>query len=269
MSRSNPTEGARAINPAKKFYEWSGSEGVMTYYDKENKKKVEVPLPFTFLPLRRCVTVKGYNGDTETSYYSNEVKDTRTDVLMVYSVSGSGESRRSRLEEVGLYADIKDRLKAKGIKYVESLYVATYDDKKNLELCNIQIKGAALRPWGDVVKANNIWQVAISIKSFTENKKGGIKFKSPAFSVITKVKPETNEAAIKLDKEIEEYLNEYFKKNEQDAVNAKAETAAKPEAKSEPKAAAKPQGRSAATEEEDEIINDIINSNFDDDEAPF
>lgn len=268
MSRSNPTEDAKAVNPAVKFYEWAGSEGKLKYYDKETKKAVLLDLPFTFLPLRRCVTVKGYNGDTETSYWSNEVKDTRTDLLVVQSATGSGDKRKIRTEAVGLYKDIKDKVKALGAKYVESLYIASYDKNKKLELCNIQIKGVMLRPWGDIVKSSNIWTSAIKVDSFVEGKKGGVKFKVPVLKVIDKIKPETNEAAIELDKDIEAYLEEYFRKNAEAAKTAETEQVEQPKA-AEPKSAPKQQSRAAAPVEDEEEVDDIIAAMDDDEEPEF
>ncbi len=270
MSRSNPTEDAKAVNPAVKFYEWSGSEGKLKYYDKETKKSVLLDLPFTFLPLRRCVAVKGYNGDTETSYWSNEVKDTRTDVLVVQSATGTGDKRKIRTEAVGLYKDIKDKVKALGAKYVESLYIASYDKNKKLELCNIQIKGSMLRPWGDIVKSSNIWTSAIKIDSFIEGKKGGVKFKVPVLKAISKIKPETNDLAVELDKEIAEYLDAYFLKNAEAAKTATTEEVAQPKAE-EPKSPAKQQSRAAAVvdEEDEEEVAGIIAAMEDDEEPEF
>lgn len=262
MSRSNPTEDSKAINPAVKFYEWSGSEGKLKYYDKETKKSVLLDLPFTFLPLRRCVAVKGYNGDTESSYWSNEVKDTRTEVLVVQSATGTGDKRKIRTEAVGLYKDIKDKIKGMGVKYVESLYIASYDAKGKLELCNIQIKGSMLRPWGDLAKANNIWTSAIKIDSFVENKKGGIKFRVPVLKVISKIKPETNDAAIELDKDIEAYLDAYFAKNAEAAKTASSEEVLhqeeKPVAKRQP----------IVLDVQEDSVDDII-SEYEDDDVPF
>lgn len=274
MSRSNPNEDARLVNPAVRFFEWSGSQesgGAITYYDKENKKQVQVDLPFSFMPLRRAITVKGYNGDTETTYWSNEVKNPKTDKLIVMSATGKGEARKKRVEMIGLYSDIKDSLKAKGIKYTESLYVA-YKEGKDLKLCNFQIKGAALKPWLDFVKENKIWEIAASIKSSVQGKKGGVKYFSPVFTPV-KVSEEANAKAIELDKEIELFLELYYAQNAERAnsetVEAKAETKAdtKSEAKPAAKAETKPSSRSAQVEEEEEE-EDIHFSTGDDDEEP-
>lgn len=213
MSRANPNEDVRTPNPAVRFYQWAGSSGNYEWYDKVNKKKVEVPLPFTFLPIDRCITLKGYNDDTKTSYWSNEVKDIEKDVFTVQSVSGTGTTKVIRTEAVGLYKDIKSTLDALDISYVESLYVGIKNESGSLDLCNIQIKGAAVKSWFEFKKNVNIWEIAVTVKSSVDKKKGAVKYKEPVYTAITKISKEINDQAITLNNKLNEYLLPYFEKN--------------------------------------------------------
>ena len=81
MSRSNPS--VNAPNPAARWYEWNGETGTVRYYDKEAKKNIDVPLPFTFLLLDELACVKGWHDPSQSGIYSNEVRDTTKDKLLV------------------------------------------------------------------------------------------------------------------------------------------------------------------------------------------
>lgn len=81
------------------------------YYDKEVGKRI--PLAnFTFVVLEVYAGISGYLQDTKTSYWSNRVKDTRTDPLIVYSSAQNGQIAK------GLYRDIKESLPA-GASYTK------------------------------------------------------------------------------------------------------------------------------------------------------
>lgn len=223
MSRSNPNEDSRTPNPALRFYEWQGSTGNLSYYDKENKKKVEVTLPFTFLPISRLVTLKGYNDDTKTSYWSNEVKDIQKDPFLVQSVTGGSGNKQVRTVAQGLYKDIKPTLDALDISYVESLYIGI-KGAKSLELCNIQIKGSAIGSWIQFCKDNKIWDIAVKIASSIDKKKGSVKYKEPVYTPIVKISDAMQTEAIALDHKLNEYLDGYFERNKTTATEVSKNT---------------------------------------------
>ena len=203
MSLSNPQTEAQP-NPASPFYEWKGSEGCFVHYDKVNKENVKTPLPFSFIPLDVLVTVKGWNEKEQKGYWSNEVRNLLTDVIYVRSKSG--------LEFAGLYKDIKPKLEAKGISYVQSVYVGMKDSKGKLTLSNIQIKGSALKPWIELSSKSKVLGAAISVNSTTDQKTGAVKYKAPVFTLV-KLKEATLKEATELDKTLQEYLNGYFERN--------------------------------------------------------
>lgn len=201
MSRSNPT--VNAPNPAVRWFEWNGEEGIVRWYDKDAKAKQSVP-DFEFLFLDQLGSVRGWHDASESGIYSNEVRDTRSDVLVVKSFKGG-----TLIE--GIYRDIKDRVNTLGGQFVASCYVAFKNGADGLVLGNLKFKGAALGAWMEFTKAHraDLYKKAIKITGFSEGKKGRIVYRMPQF-VLKDVSPETNNIAVALDAELQEWLVGYF-----------------------------------------------------------
>jgi len=259
MSRSNPTETLK--NPAEKFIDWSGSEGKFKWYNKEEKDEPNkginyIELPFTFIPLDTLVTVKGYNEPEGISYWSNEVRNIQTDIITVRSKSGVVMS--------ALWEGVKAKLKPKGAKYFQSVYVAIKEGKE-YKLANLQIGGSALKPFMDFCKDHKLMEVAVTVKSFTNEKKGANKYKAPVFEVVA-VSEKANEAAIELDKILQEYLTAYLAKNA--SAGAVAETPDTQDNGLNDKPKSEPKSETKSTKKEKDLV--IDNDEYHDDEnAPF
>lgn len=201
MSRSNPT--VNNPNPATRWFEWNGENGVVKYYDKETKKSVAVGDNFTFILLDELGCVKGWHDASESGIHSNEVKDTRAETLVVKSFKGG-------ILAEGLYKDIRDRVAAAGGQFVANCYIA-FRNGEELVLGSIQFKGAALGSWMEFQKANRseVYKKAVQIKGSVEGKKGRIVFKTPIFH-LRDISEETNQEAVALDAALQEYLKGYF-----------------------------------------------------------
>lgn len=212
MSRSNPT--VALLNPAKKFIEWSGSEGKFKFYDKDKKESVFIELPFTFLVLDRLSTCKGWNESDKIGYWSNEVRNTKTDLITVRSKNG--------IVMTGVYEQVKEKLSSKGLDYIQSVYVCIKEGKDYI-MANLQLKGSALGPFIEFSNQNNINEIAIQVKSFTNEKKGATKYMAPVYSAI-KVAEATNQIALDMDKELQEYLSVYLSKNNSESTETIDET---------------------------------------------
>jgi hypothetical protein len=221
MSRSNPTE--KQPNPASRFYEWSGKNGNLTHYDKDKKEEVKTEIPFTFLLLDELATIKGWHDPSDSGIYSNEVRDTRGDVLVVKSFKGGTIAE-------GLYSQIKDRIKAQGGHFVANLYIA-YRDQEKLVLGALQFKGAALHAWSDFRREHpeEVYKKAVSIIATKEGKKGSVTFQTPIFD-LKDVSEKTNTEAKEIDSELQKYLGSYFKRTKveqvQEPVGATASSSA-------------------------------------------
>lgn len=214
MSRSNPHDNG-ASNPAVRWFEWNGEHGTIRYYDKDAKKNVDVALPFTFLLLDQLGSVRGWHDASESGIYSNEVKDTRQEVLIVKSFKGG------TLAE-GRYKDIKDRVNAVGGQFVANCYIA-FKHTGDLAIGSLRFKGAALRAWMDFCKAHraDLYKKAITIYAFTEGKKGRITFRVPQLKV-TDVSAETDARAVELDRAFQEWVAGYFKRTTREQIEAPA-----------------------------------------------
>lgn len=201
MSRSNNTE---INNPAKIFVEWSGSKGCLKYFDKTRGDKGEevfIKLPFRFLVLDKLSTVKGFSDADNSGFWANEVRNVTTDPLTVRTKKG--------IVWGGLYKNMN----LTGAVYCQSVYIAFYNEKGDLEIGNFQIYGAAIGPWIDFNKGKDIYKYAVSITGVTEAKKGNNTYYVPVFAGTTEIKPETEAKAIELDKELQNYMESYFKRS--------------------------------------------------------
>lgn len=211
MSRSNPNEGG-SQNPAVKWFEWNGENGVVRYYDKEAKKNVEVGSEFTFLLLDQLGTVRGWHDASDSGIYSNEVKDTRQETLIVKSFKGG------TLAE-GIYRDIKDRVNAMGGQFVANCYIAFKNGGDKLSIGSLRFKGAALRAWMEFTKEHkaDLYKKAIRIHGFNEGKKGRIVFRTPVLTTKA-ISQESDAEAVVLDKQLQEFLASYLKRPKREQV---------------------------------------------------
>lgn len=195
MSRSNPTP----TNPAKRFFKWSGSKGQLVYYDKEKQEEIEVKLPFEFLVLDQLATITGYCEQDQSNYWSNEVRSVAKEELTVRTSKGT--------KEVGLYKDLTE-VRSKGAKYAKSVYVA-YLDGDDFVIGNLKASGAALTAWIELSNKYVLDNGKVRLTGSEEGKKGATTYFIPKFEWVPSEVVE-DEAAIKLDKELQQYLNQYL-----------------------------------------------------------
>lgn len=222
MSRSASTD--TTPNPSTRFFQWDSDNKCFKYYDKEaiseNGKKgtnILVQLPFQFLVLDQLHTIKGFSDEEKAGIYSNEVRDLRTQVLKIKV------GKHDALQ--GLYQDIKN--KVVGSKYAASVYIAYFNDKKELSIGNISFVGSSLSAWIEFCKNNKPTEGAIKVaatKFIEKNKK--VNWNEPVFTANT-VKPETDAMAIELDKTLQIYLKEYFEYSKPVTETASTETVIK------------------------------------------
>jgi hypothetical protein len=212
MSRSNPNENGTP-NPAVRWFEWNGEHGTIRYYDKEKKETIDVGSDFTFLLLDQVGSVRGWHDSSDSGIYSNEVKDTTQDVLVVKSFKGG------TLAE-GLYRDIKDRVGSMGGQFVANCYIA-FKNNGTLAIGSLRLKGAALFAWSEFKRKNrdDIFSKAIRIKGFTEGKKGKITYRVPVL-LLKDVDANTNAAAEVLDKELQKFFAGYLKRPRREQADA-------------------------------------------------
>lgn len=219
MSRSRP----QLKNPATVFLEFKGGAepvgkdengvmqyegGKLQYYDKSanegDGETVEVDMPFTFLVLDELTTITGFSKELNSGFYSNEVKDTNKQELVVRNKNG--------IFARGLYKNIKDELKAAGAKYTRSVYIGYFNAEKELVLGHIKFAGSAFSAWLELNKRVDIYDAAISISVNPKVQTNGTtKYFEPQFETI-KISEATGKLADKLDVELQKYLDIYFER---------------------------------------------------------
>lgn len=212
MSRSNPTD--NAPNPSTRWFEWNGENGTVRYYDKEKKENVDCGTAFGFVLLDELGSVRGWHEASQSGIYSNEVRDTRQDVLVVKAFKGGTLCK-------GLYKDIKDRAHTAGGHFVANCYIAFKNGGEGMEIGSIRFKGAALGAWMEFRKANRaqLYKKAVEIHGFTEGKKGRVVFRVPQFK-LRDLSDATNNIAVALDRELQEFLTAYLNRTKRDQVDA-------------------------------------------------
>lgn len=200
MSRSQPTNNQQ--NPSTRWFEWAGGKGQIKWFDKEAKQNNFIDpkkAPFLFLVLDQLSTVTGFSDALQGGYWANEIRSTQTDTLKIRSKKG--------IEFEGLYD--KTRL-PQGAKFTASVYIAYKDEEGNLKLGNIKFSGAAISAWIEFVKTINVNTAAVAITGSVSGKKGAVEFESPTFQAV-EVDAKTDAEALKLDEELQVYLESYLK----------------------------------------------------------
>jgi len=170
-------QSASVPSPVKKYLSFSGKTGNFSYWDKENKKEVEVTLPLKFVVLDELSTIVGWDDGSSSKIYSNEIHSTKKQQFVVRSKDG--------VKAEGFYNDIKGKLATIGAKYSKSVYVLI-----DGEICNINMKGAVLKAWIDKGDAGNTW----SVSDTESRKKGSVSYKVPVFKKETDVAKDISKA---------------------------------------------------------------------------
>lgn len=202
MSRSTNQS---ITNPARFFMEWSSTDKAFRYWKKGEEKgqgeNIIVPMPIRFLVLDTLNTIRGYIKSQESSCYANEVRDIKKDEFVVKTKKG--------VIAKGLYDDIITDGNLTGMKFCKSVYCMMREND-DFFIANFQLTGTALGQWIDFCKTTKILQDAVEIASTEEGKNGAVTYTKPVFTKIP-VSKETDEAAKKLDIELQQYLSAYFK----------------------------------------------------------
>jgi hypothetical protein len=195
MSRSNPT----LTNPAQHFFQWAGSKGQLTWYDKENKKDVLVKLPFEFLVLDQLSTIVGYNKAMQAGFWSNEVRNTRTDELFVRTKQGPFEA--------GLYENLV-QTRSKGGKFAKTIYIA-HKIGGEWVIGHIKASGSALSAWIEFSRSHTVENGKIIMeRGEALEAETGIYY-PPKFTY-TNASEDEDRQAIELDRQVQAYLNTYL-----------------------------------------------------------
>lgn len=195
MSLSKPQ--ARST-PAQRFFKIRASTGDVAWYDKGEGRERGVSLPFKFIVLDILTTIKGFHETSNSGIWSNEIRSTRSEGLIVRAKSG--------VIAEGTYDEIKHKVKAQGGKFAHSVYIA-YSQDDEWTLGNINFAGAAVSAWFDFRQNRNLdTDPGVAITGFSEEKKGRAEYFVPTFAG-WQVDPADLESATHLDGVLQAYLD--------------------------------------------------------------
>jgi len=214
MSRSNQEqlEQSGAKNPCARWFEWSNGE--VKFFDKARGERIVSGLPFSFLLLDKLSDIGGWHNASSSGIYSNAVRDTRRQNLVVRAFKGGTIAE-------GLYVDIKDQVKTAGGRFQAVLYLG-YKDGDSLRIGALKLRGAALSAWMEFEREHRhrLFESAIVIAGCDEGRKGSIVYRVPKFELRAISAASASEATA-LDRQLQEYLTEYFRND----IKTKPETA--------------------------------------------
>jgi len=165
----------KLINPVEKYISYNATDGVFQYYDKVKGENVKIKNPITFTDIAQYSTIVGWNEEQKSTIFANEVLSLKTPLSVKFQKGGNLAN--------GLYAEIKDNIKANGGKFAVSVYAIL--DK---EIVKITLKGAALGGW-----FNKTGGDVITVDKFIEETKGATKYKVPVFQGKTITEEEETE----------------------------------------------------------------------------
>lgn len=159
--------------PVKKYLEWSSNEKCFTYWDKEAKQDKKLALPAKFIHYDELATIKGWDKDSNSAIYANEVKNTKVEPFVVRAFKG-----KFPLAE-GLYQEIKEKISASA-GFNLSLYA-----ELNGEIVNLSFKASALMEWSKFAKDSrkSFLTNYFIVTGFKEEKNGAVKYNVPTFAL--------------------------------------------------------------------------------------
>jgi len=130
----------QAQSPVQLYYDWRSDENSFCYYDKDADIRIPAGIPFKFAVLKQVVRITGVDPNGNIGLYSNEVRYTTKEELIVRRQDNTEVAR-------GFWKDIKDVVKNYGGHYTKIVYAMDID---NVVIC-LRIRGESLLSWGHVV----------------------------------------------------------------------------------------------------------------------
>jgi hypothetical protein len=216
MSRSTDSTLA---SPVVKYLSWNSSEKAFQYYDKEvydeekdkQGKNVNFPHPFSFYVLDELFSIKGYNERKSEGIWSNEVRK-NTDKIVIRSKSGKVMEGTYGNKDNPDLNEKKDNI---GGKYFKSVYVALLDENDEYKIYNLQLGGSGFEGWLEFTKKNkNYKRDEITFSGEVAPRKKGKIITVFLFFLAKRATESGNNAALELDKELQEFLVKYIAKTQ-------------------------------------------------------
>lgn len=211
MSLSNPRETLE--RPAKKYIQFNGETGKITYwhkfskddpkYSEDNKgERREISIDGAIVLDSDLFSVTGFNKDRGYCF-TNEVRNVQDELVLRFFNEKKVDCR-------GTLEDLK-REHGKEVRYTKSAYLFL-----DGEIVNMQIFGKSLSSWFEDIenRRKDLIKRKIRVKEIRtadEGKKSEHKYL--VFEYGPEFSKEEGEAAVEADRELQAYLKKYLEKN--------------------------------------------------------
>ena len=182
MGRSTPS--TWVPNPAKITVEYSGEHGAFRVYDKENKERIDLDVPFRFVWVETMVAIMGFSEKFNKRLTSNELNRTkaRTEPFDIFFF----EEKNGKAERVtvlsGPYKEIKDEARSAGATYAFVVYAVAEGGNgpiKDGDIIRIVMNGSCRNAWIDAGPER--WPSGIEFFDVVKKKKGKTEYLEPMF----------------------------------------------------------------------------------------
>jgi len=207
MSRTKPNNNAK--NPAVATLEWAAMDGIFTAWDSVNKEKIPITDEIRVAVLDQLSNVSGWVKELG-SCRCNETHNISAAPLQVFA----WKDGKSRMVREGMYKDIKDEMKAMGIKYHKVVYALNLADINSIpagEIIKFDLGGAAMSEWIEAgVKDDWAFTTGEPVEVVINKM---IKYQKPTF-----VKIDIDEQEEILAEEADKILQEYFSSRKTESV---------------------------------------------------
>lgn len=174
----------RPRHPSSSWANWKN--WTFMAWNRDTQAEEEIKLPKEFVVIAESWSVKWYLAD-KGWVWSNEIYSFPKDILTIRSNSGE-------ILYEWLWANIKDKVKALGLKLTKNVHYV--DPKKTDELRTFCIKGAALKEWMEQFSDEKRYAAANNTLTLKETKSGktwSVTYTYPSF---TTVKPLNDEQKV-------------------------------------------------------------------------
>lgn len=171
MSRTRKRNSA--TSPIRKYVSFSGSTGMINYYDKsrpEGDRSVELE-KLDIIVLDTKASISGFSEAHQGGILSNMVGDISKEPFKVVAFSNGKPQDVAE----GLYKDIRPTIKDAGGKYTTNV-IAMADLGDGMEMVDVQLFGAALNSWIDFTKDNpndSYYDNVVELSKGVLSKRGG------------------------------------------------------------------------------------------------
>lgn len=197
-------------HPSSSWANWKN--GKFIAWNRETQAEEEITLPKEFIVVAESYSIKWYLAD-KGGVWSNEIYSFANDPFTVRSNTGE-------ILYEGLWKDIKDKVKALGLKITTNVHYI--DPKETDVLRTFCIKWAASQEWMNSfsnenrnAEANN----TVTLKEVKDGKTWSVKYTYPSFATVTPLTSEQRNLQQEWGAKLLTYKNEVSEETEEAPVN--------------------------------------------------